>query len=142
MIRLYKRKMFLINRAFQLSIISWFSLLCFALIGIFYFANRYFFYSLNTQAIEAGLETSHIYFTFLNEQKSLMDKIFGYTSIFSFLIIQGGGLYLSHKVAGPLYRLNQHLKNYSRNNVTPLKFRKGDYFKEIEQSFNEFIKKD
>ena len=142
MIRLYKRKSFLINRTFQLSIISWFSLLCLLLIGIFYIANISFFHFLSNQALEAGITSDHIYFSLLNEQEVLMNKIFVYSSLFSIIVIQLGGLFLSHKVAGPLYRLNQHLRSHNRQNVTPLKFRKGDYFREIEESFNEFIKKD
>jgi hypothetical protein len=70
-----------------------------------------------------------------------MNQIFLATSIITFLTIAVGGLVLSHKVAGPLYRLTQHLKRSSPENIKPVQFRKGDYFPEIQDAFNEFIKR-
>ena len=135
------RKIFLINKKFQLSILGWFSLLTLILITVFYSAVWYFFYNFKQQAVQAGLPTNHIFFVFLKNQQLLMDKVFIASSLVAIIVLFIGGLFLSHKVAGPLYRLTQHLKHHSKSDVTPLKFRKGDYFIEIEESFNEFINK-
>lgn len=136
-----KRKIFLINRAFQLSIILKFFLLSLILIAIFYASNLYFFQHLKNEAIAANLPPDHIFFQFLHEQKTLMNKIFIFTSLASIVIQFVGGILLSHKVAGPLYRLTQHLLNSHIKDVKPVKFRKGDYFLEIEEAFNQFIEK-
>ena len=135
------RKVILINKAFQYSILGWFSLLSVLLITIFYTSLWYFFNNLKNEAISVGLPTDHIFFTFISEQKSNMDNVFILTSLLAMFLILIGGLIISHKVAGPLYRLTNHLKKHNRNNIVPVKFRKGDYFPEIEEAFNQFLEK-
>ena len=137
----YSRKVLLINKKFQLSIILWFIALSTILISFYYFANFYFFQTLIKEAQAAGLPSGHVYFTHLADQKSYMNQIFLLTSIVTFITIALGGLVLSHKVAGPLYRLTQHLKGSSPENIKPVQFRKGDYFPEVQDAFNEFIKR-
>ena len=141
-IKIFKvRKVILINKAFQLSILGWFSLLSVILISIFYTSVWYFFNNLKNEATSVGLPADHIFFDFINAQKTNMDSVFIITSIFALIFILIGGLVISHKVAGPIYRLTKHLKNHNKNNIVPVKFRKGDYFPEIEEAFNEFLKK-
>ena len=135
------RKVILINRNFQLSLLFKISLMGVLIEGIFYSANFYFFKKMEDQAIQAGLNPDNIFFQYLDTQKVLMNKVFLISTILTIVVIVWGGLYLSHKVAGPLYRLTQHMKNFNINNIEPVKFRKGDYFPEIEETFNEFIKR-
>ena len=135
------RKVILINKPFQYSILGWFSMLSVVLISIFYSTIWYFFYNLKKEAVSVGLPPDHIFFTFINQQQSILDNVFIVSSIVALFIILMGGLILSHKVAGPLYRLTKHLQAHDRNNVTPVKFRKGDYFPEIQEAFNDFLKK-
>ena len=135
------RKVILINKPFQYSILAWFSFLSIILISIFYSTIWYFFNNLKKEALSVGLPPEHIFFTFINEQKAIMDNVFIVSSIVALIVILVGGLVLSHKVAGPLYRLTKHLQGHNRGNITPVKFRKGDYFPEIEEAFNEFLKK-
>lgn len=135
------RKVILINKPFQYSILAWFSFLSIILISIFYSTIWYFFSNLKKEAISVGLPPEHIFFTFINEQKATMDNVFIISSIVALVVILVGGLVLSHKVAGPLYRLTKHLQGHDRNNIPPVKFRKGDYFPEIEKAFNDFLKK-
>lgn len=135
------RKVILINKPFQYSILAWFSFLSIILVSIFYSTIWYFFFNLKKEAASAGLPPEHIFFTFINEQKAIMDNVFIVSSIVALIVILVGGLVLSHKVAGPLYRLTKHLQGHDKNNIPPVKFRKGDYFPEIEKAFNEFLKK-
>jgi len=45
---------------------------------------------------------------------------------------------ISHKIAGPLYKLSQYLKSIKDDNPKgKLFFRKGDYFQEIAESYND-----
>lgn len=135
------RRVFLINKPFQYSILGWFSLLSFILIFIFYSTIWYFFYKLKQDAIAVGLPPGHVFFTFVSEQKLLIDKVFILSSIAALLVTLMGGLILSNKVAGPLYRLTKHLNGHTKESVTPVKFRKGDYFLEIQEAFNNFLKR-
>ena len=135
------RKTFLINKPFQLSILGWFLLFAVLLTATYYSAVWYFFFNFKKEAVLAGIPPGHVFYTFLNEQKMAIDKIFLISSCIAAVLLIVGGILLSHKVAGPLHQLTEHLKNHDKENVTPVHFRKGDYFSEIQDAFNNFIKK-
>jgi hypothetical protein len=74
-----------------------------------------------------------------------MDAVFISTALIVFSLLVIGGIFLSHRVAGPLYRLqiflhqmaeskNQHLKE--------LHFRKSDFFPELADAYNLVVKKE
>jgi uncharacterized protein (UPF0333 family) len=136
-----RRKRLLINKKFQLPIIIGFSLLFFLVVIIFYIANLYLFKSMHNEAVQAGLSADNIFFKYLHNQKMLMDKIFLLTTIFTSALISFGGLYISSRIAGPLHRLTKHLKNSNVSDLKPVHFRKGDFFIDIQDAFNELIKK-
>jgi hypothetical protein len=133
-----KRQQFLINPAFQVSVIRQMLVLTGLVIGIFYAANYYHFWSLAAQGLALGLPPTHVFFKFLSEQQRTMDLIFIVTSLLTLVTIVGFGLFLSHRVAGPLYRLKQYLAEPSADTQTlePLKFRDGDYFPDVAEAIN------
>ncbi len=54
------------------------------------------------------------------------------------LVIGGLSLFASHRIAGPIFRLNKSLKNITKGNYDErLSFRKNDYFQEIAKNFND-----
>jgi hypothetical protein len=133
-----KRQQFLINPAFQLSVIRQMLVLTGLVIGIFYAANFYHFWSLEAQGLALGLPPTHVFFKFLREQQRTMDLIFGVTALLTLITIVGFGLFLSHRVAGPLYRLKQYLTEapVDADAQAPLKFRDGDYFPDVAEAIN------
>jgi quinol-cytochrome oxidoreductase complex cytochrome b subunit len=135
------RKKLLINPRFQYSVMAYSIILFFIVIIILYASHNHFFNVFIDHAKEAGLADNHIYFKFLNEQKRIMNKVFFFSGITCFLVLFLGGLYISNKIAGPLYRLTNFLKAYQAHDKTPLQFRKGDYFIEVQDAVNEFIAK-
>ena len=135
------RKVLLINKPFQYSVLGWFFLMSLVLIAIFYGAIWFFFHRLTADAISVGLPPGHVFFRFVDEQKIIMNKIFIISSFVSFFSILFGGLLLSNKVAGPIYRLTQYLLKNSIHDAQILKFRKGDYFIELQDAFNQYIQK-
>jgi magnesium-transporting ATPase (P-type) len=137
--KLFPRKTYLINPQFQLSIVSWFLIFAFILIAVFFFANWYFFYSFAQKAQAIGLQDGHIFFRFLEEQKNFMNKVFAAAGFATLVILTLGGIYISHKVAGPLHRFKKHLEQSSLKEVKKVDFRKGDYFTDIKDAFNAFI---
>lgn len=137
----FLRKILLINKEFQYSIIGWFFFFSLILIGIFYGSILYFFSNLSAEAVAVGLPPDHVFFKFVADQKGVMNKIFLFSCIFSLIIISIGGLFISNKVAGPIYRLTQYMLKNSATNAVPFKFRNGDYFMELQDAFNEFINK-
>ncbi|MCM2323333.1 MAG: hypothetical protein NDJ90_08740 [Oligoflexia bacterium] len=60
--------------------------------------------------------------------------------VIAFVFATLGGILLSHRVAGPLYRFRRHMmKMKDAEFVGPIHFRKNDYFPELAQTFNEEI---
>jgi hypothetical protein len=135
------RRVLLIHKPFQYSIIGWFFFFSLLLIAIFYGSIWYFFNHLTAEAVAVGLPPGHVFFRFVADQKAMMNKIFLFSCLLSFVTISFGGLYLSNKVAGPLYRLIQHMLKYSIHDVKPVYFRKGDYFIELQDAFNDFVRR-
>lgn len=134
-----QRAVLLINKPFQLSVIAWFAFVS-VLVSVTYFLSMMiFFQDLSNDAVQSGLTREHVFFKYLEMQQKQMFMIFGISTAISVFLIFAGGIWLSHRVAGPLYRLTAHLNKSSKDSVTPLKFRKGDYFPEVQDAFNDFI---
>ncbi len=135
-----RRKSFLINPNFQINVIS--KVVILALINnlIFFTAVRYFFKDLQATALKIGLPKNHIFFTFLESQYIDMLWLIFIASFISFCLIVVFGVLISHKIAGPLYRLSQDLISMSEGEgAREILFRKGDYFQELKQAVNQFI---
>jgi hypothetical protein len=133
-----KRRTFLINPRFQLSFMAYTVGMSALIIAIFYCANVYFFWKFNNSGVQLGLPPDHVYFQFLAEQKFKMNLVFGVTSTIAFAALGVWGLFLSHRVAGPVYRLCKHARDLvSGKDVGEVSFRKKDYFPELADAFNE-----
>ncbi|WP_408099029.1 hypothetical protein ACJVC5_08940 [Peredibacter sp. HCB2-198] len=51
--------------------------------------------------------------------------------VFNFLLLIGTGFMVSHRIAGPLYKLKKHLGEMNRDSQN-FKLREKDFFKELE----------
>jgi sensor histidine kinase YesM len=139
----HKRTRFLINPSFQLSFIKHSVFLALLTLAIFYSANLYHFWEFKNKGLNAGLSSDHVFFEFLNQQQRAMDYTFVAIAALAFVIIAAYGLFLSHRVAGPIYRLTQYLKNFKAETETkPLKFREDDYFADLAEAVNTCLQKD
>lgn len=135
-----KRSVFLINKNFQLKFVGlFFGLSLFSFI-IFYFSNLYFFHRFKSMGVDMGLTEGHIFFAFIQQQQNEMTLIFLTTVMIASSLMIIGGIWLSHKVAGPLYRLHQELsKMKEQGHLSQVHFRKGDFFPEIPEAFNQVV---
>jgi len=134
-----KRTIFLTNPRFQLSFLGYTLGMAFVIIAVFYAANMYFFLKFIDKGKEIGLPPTHIFFRFLKEQQHTMDIIFIVTAAFAFVFLFMFGFFLSNRVAGSLYRMQDHLRQMSESGqYKDLKFRKDDYFHEVADAINEF----
>lgn len=136
-----KRNFFFINPSFQFKFIlysmNWFLV---AIISIMCSLN-YFFWKFNQMGINAQLPANHIFFTFISDQKFQMNLIIGIVSLITILLTLIGGIVMSHKIAGPIYRFCEDLKKMNKENINEIKFREGDFFLEVSEDFNNFIKR-
>ena len=134
------RKNYLINPAFQLSIVGIF-------IGISLIVNLIYFYSMNisfeeflTLGKQLGLPKNSQFFKFIGHQKNQFTNIFLTTSLLSSLILIIFGILLSHKIAGPVYRMTEDLKTMIKDKkIKEVHFRRGDFFIELTETFNKFL---
>jgi hypothetical protein len=137
------RKRLLINPGFQFRFMVWMGGLALGVIAVMHLAHQWFFYQLREQARMAGLQADHVFYRFIESRQTELDAI----TLLSFLAVVGVvsvvGLALSHKIAGPMYRLRVHLEEFATTRVPrPLKFREGDFFSEIPDAYNLQFKQD
>ena len=134
------RKNYLINPTFQLTIVGIF-------IGISLIVNLIYFFSMSISFEEffslgkqLGLPKESQFFKFITHQKDKFTNIFLATSLLSSLVLIIFGILLSHKIAGPVYRMTEDLKEMTKNKKTKeVHFRKGDFFIELTETFNNFL---
>ena len=136
-----KRIRFLVLPAFQIKFMMY--IICFAVFGIavLYASNYFYFERLITQGQELGLAPDHVYFVFVENQKSLLNMTFFSVSVVVFGGLIIAGLALSHKIAGPVYRIQSYLKSLYLEGEPPgkLKFRDGDFFPEVADLVNGLV---
>ena len=136
------RKIYLINKPFQLRFIGFICVVNVLTVTVFYVSNLLFFRTFTEMGRSFGLPADHAFYVFISQQQSIMNKIFLISGILFTLLLFVFGIYYSHRIAGSLYRLNKHLLSLSESlSLEDLKFRKNDFFQEIPDSFNQFLKK-
>ena len=139
---LLREKNFLVNSDFQIQFIASVLLISIVSMSIIYLANDYFFHSYMMKGQALNLPPDHPFFLMIHEQKKFMTKVFlaVASSISSIAILWG--LFYSHKIAGPLYRLQLYFtqaastSNQLKNKIY---FRDGDFFQEVPDSINHYI---
>ena len=125
--RPYRRTKFLINPRFQLRFLAYMIGAALATIGVFYAAKVIFFVKVRQFFLNAGMPPDHLIFQFLSDQSRLMNLIFLAAALVECALLGALGLMLSHKVAGPLYRLNTHMLQVADGaHKDEVRFRKGD----------------
>jgi hypothetical protein len=135
-----RRKTLLINPRFQRRFLVNMLILNVAISAVFYAAQTFFFWKANQLGLSIGLPEGHVFFKFINEQQRAMSVI----SLASIGIVSGlimlFGLVYSHRIAGPVYRLQKYLKDRIDGRVKgPVSFRDGDYFQELAETVNDFV---
>lgn len=133
----YKRRVFLINPKFQLTMLAFTMGMASLAIAVFYVANMVFFNNFYAKGESLGLPRDHVFFQFIEMQQTNMNWIYVTTSVAVLGLMAVCGLLFSHKVAGPLYRMRKHMTDVAEGKTTAdLTFRKGDYFQELPGLYN------
>lgn len=137
-----KRKIILINKDFQIRF-SLMLLIPIAIIQIiFWIVIELFFYKMIEFGKEHQLPAGHNFYKLLLLQKKEFAIILLASSIIVAIIMFIWGIYMSHRIAGPLYKLEKHLneiKDINELKLKKLSFRKKDFFQTIPETFNRFI---
>ncbi|MBF0314112.1 MAG: hypothetical protein HQK50_07780 [Oligoflexia bacterium] len=137
------RRTYIINRSFQYRTMLYSLLLAFCIIMVLYGSVSFFFVKFKEAGFAQNLPPDHIFFVFLEVQRQTFNMIFLVVSIWTVIIIIFCGILYSHRIAGPLYKLKKHWAEIMESGG-PLKevyFRKHDYFKDVQDSFNAMVRK-
>ncbi|MBN1114962.1 MAG: hypothetical protein JXA66_06440 [Oligoflexia bacterium] len=136
----YKRRVYLINKDFQIKFIIYTTAIALITIAAFYTMLSFFFQSSIDLGIEAGFPPGHVYFRFIDDSRADMNVYFLITSVSVFILIFISGLLFSHKIAGPIYRMITYLRSISLDKISEkLSFRKKDFFQELSEAYNKRI---
>ena len=124
-------KNILINPRFQLKLLAYFIIL-FVITTISLYSTTYlFFWKLQQKAMKVGIPDGHVFYRFLENQKYDLDLLFIGLAVFNFALLLTVGFIISHRIAGPLRKLQSHLDSLNKNSDN-FKLRQTDFFKELE----------
>ena len=124
----------LIDPKFQFKMLGYFIALFLISTISLYSTTFLFFYRLKEKALNVGIPDGHIFFKFLGNQQHDLDKLFLSLTIFNFFLLMGVGFIISHRIAGPIYKLKKHLRQISEmsEESEEFKLRESDFFHELE----------
>lgn len=129
----------LINKAFQLRLLSYFVLLFFLTTVSLYSTTYLFFWNMKTKGLNVGIPEGHVYYQFLENQKNDLDLLFIGLALLNFVLLISVGFIISHRIAGPVHKIKQFLKDPKSQEDVHL--RESDFFKELGPIVNDIKKK-
>ncbi len=139
-----KKKSILINPKFQWTLIGYAAMVATLIFVSVYGLFTYGFNEFVQIGHQAGLPDEHVYFQFIKMQETTFHRVILIIAgvVGSILIV--GGLIVSHKIAGPMYRLQKEFNGMAEQpdpKLHKINFRDGDFFPEIPQAFNQLVEK-
>ena len=137
-----KKRSLLINPKFQWTLIGYAALVSVLILISIYALFSFGFHQFNQFGSQAGLAPDNIYFQFIEMQQSTFTRVIVAIAIVVTAILLIGGLYISHRIAGPIYRMQKELQDMSEEKPVDLRaiqFRKKDYFPELAETFNHLV---
>ena len=137
MIRIFKRRKFIVNRKLQLTLMimsfSYVILFC-AVMGM------YLFIPLMMELDKSGIGSDRKLVA--ANQILYLHKKFWPALFLSLFAICCHSIFISHKIAGPLYRFNLIFKAIKEGIVpTPIRLRKGDYLYSEMENINQMLER-
>lgn len=137
-----KRRFKLINPAFQVPFLLFFTSAFLLNFVAFKMVVFFTFKKFSQDLLDAGLTSSSVVFDFLRTQEANLDTVIYITTFMGTMLTLVGGYYISHRIAGPIYRVSQDLNRMLESNeFKEIRLRKGDCFPELAQVFNQLIQK-
>lgn len=110
---------------------------------LLYLCNFVIFWRFNLIGQKMNLDESHAFYVFVQEQLKMMNTAYIFISlgVFSFLVLSG--LFISHRISGPLYNLKMNIRRLSElkglegiTEIKEIKFRKSDFFHDLSKEIN------
>ncbi len=135
------RRSYLIDPPFQLRFVGTTLLVAFLVLAVIYVSNAFFILKFMKIGQELSFPEGHPFFHFLREQQRVLDQVFLWTGLAVGLGLFVGGIFLSNRIAGPIYRLDSHIKRILETGEwSEVQFRSGDYFPQLADHINSLIR--
>lgn len=134
------RRKFVVNPRFQYTLMG--ALVVIALVGFvcLYYSQHYFFSEFDSLADRMGFPSTHTFRIFIEHQKDSLRNLFIYVGIINIIFISLMGLFLSHSIAGPIYRIIRSLDDITNGgDVKKITIRKNDMFQELPEAINKAL---
>lgn len=135
-----KLRNLIINPGFQYRIIAYFSGLFVLTTLSLYLTSFLFFWRLEQKGLNVGIPEGHVFFRFLDNQRASFDSMFIGLALFNFGLLISVGFMISHRIAGPLYKLKRHLENLDSSSPH-FQLRQKDFFRDLEPTINQLKEK-
>ena len=134
-------KNYFIYPAFQWKLILMFMLVSLISPLILVFFQLHLFHEQMKTGELSQLPESHPYFVFLKSFQEQFLVMFGFSVLASFVVCFVLGLFVSHKVAGPLVKIRNYFERVGEGEPeAEIKFRDGDFFQDVAQAYNKKFK--
>lgn len=135
---IHPRREFLVNPGFQFRFLGYMLVTAVVISGTYYGANEFFFREFEAQGRAFGLPPEHDFFAFINEQRKMMGSVFVTVSMITAAMVSIVGLVLSHRIAGPLRKLQNHMLAVASGRTdAKIHFRKNDEFRDLADAYNQ-----
>jgi len=137
-----RRRILLINPKFQFIFVLYSLLIAVTVSVTLFFGVESLFDKILFSSEFRNYDQSNELLKFIEQQKLMFYSYFIYFSVGLCIALSVLGAFVSHKIAGPVYRLVQYIKNLETGeSKDPLKFRSLDLFQEIPEVVNSFVEK-
>jgi nitrogen fixation/metabolism regulation signal transduction histidine kinase len=134
----YKRSIIIINKKFQLKFAFFVCTWIFAL-SMIYPIIIYNIFEFFTKALSQG-QTAQLTPEKIKDLQTQMIIVLGVLQLIFLAITFIITIFVSHRIAGPLYKLKKSMDEVAKGNRDiRITFRKNDHFKELQDSFNEMV---
>jgi methyl-accepting chemotaxis protein len=128
----------IVNKKFQLRMIALFVAHSIFLSLTFIIVSYVHFEGISNFGEQIALDHKHPLMIWAEEQSAIYTKSLFIAGSIITLISAVFSVALSHKIAGPIYRLTRAMKNAKLKSEKPtIAFRKDDFFHELAEAFNE-----
>jgi hypothetical protein len=137
-----KKTSLLINPSFQWHIIGYAAVMSGLILASVYGLLAFAFHQFVKVGIDAGLAPDHPYFQFIQMEESAFYRIVLAIALVTGILLFLGGLLLSHRIAGPILRMQNELEHAAKTEpfkLQEIQFRKNDYFPELALAFNNLV---
>ncbi len=137
---------YLINREFQVPFIFRMVTIAAGVSVLLYLANFLIFLRFNYIGQQLHLDENHAFYGFIKQQFGIMNSAYLGISALTFAVLSISGLFLSHRIAGPLFHLKRSFKALGDiedgegvENLNEVRFRKNDFFQDLSEDYNRHL---